>query len=283
VSERCAELSRAAGESLGATAVTAEQWLLVEVPGTWPRDVADEGPLPSDAARAVARWLRETPRSRLHFVRRPGRAAGRPVAFAVHAPEGAPDVRRIELRSHSDLSRIDLATAGERVEGSLVLVCGHGSRDQCCALRGTAVFAALSQTLREEELWISSHQGGHRFAANVLVLPAGVQFGRVEPDEARFLVARALAGRIELERYRGRTCYEPAVQAAELAVRQATGLEGVSDLRLEGVDDGVVRFRTWTGAAYSAAVEEREGPLVPASCGVEPSRQRSLRGLFSER
>jgi hypothetical protein len=276
VSERCSELSRAADESLGATAVTAERWLLIEVPGMWPRDVADEGPLPPDAARAVARWLRETPRSRLHFVRRPGRAVDRPVAFAVHAPEGVPEVRRIELRSHSDLSRIDLATAGERVQRTLVLVCGHGSRDQCCALRGTAVFAALSEPLGEEELWISSHQGGHRFAANVLVLPAGVQFGRVEPDEARFLVARALAGRIELERYRGRTCYEPAVQAAELAVRQATGLEGVSDLRLEGVDDGVVRFRTWTGAVHSAAIEEREGPLVPASCGVEPSRQRSL-------
>ncbi|HSI97951.1 MAG TPA: sucrase ferredoxin, partial [Gaiellaceae bacterium] len=162
---------------------------------------------------------------------------------------------------------------GDRVDAQLVLVCGHGSRDACCALRGTAVFGALEGILGDEELWISSHQGGHRFAANVLVLPTGLQFGRVEVNEAPLLVARALAGYIELDRYRGRTCYEPAIQAAEHAVRSAAGIDRIDALRLAGVEGPVVRFRARGGTLHAAAVEGIDGPPVPDSCGVEPEPQ----------
>jgi hypothetical protein len=277
VSERCADLSLAAGEELGATAVTAREWLLVEVPGSWPRDVADDGALPAHAREAVSRWLATTPASRLQFIRRPGRAADRLVVFRVRSDESEGEVRRIELRAHADLASLDLEAAGEPVATSLVLVCGHGTRDRCCALRGTAAFAVLAHRLGEEELWISSHQGGHRFAANVLVLPAGVQLGRVEAADAPSLVARALAGRIDLEHYRGRTTYEPVVQAAELAVRRATGLDGVDELRVEVSDGEAVSFTTWNGDRHAAVVEETTGPSVPASCGAEPAPQRAFR------
>jgi hypothetical protein len=200
--------------------------------------------------------------------------------FVVHAPEAGGVVRRLELRSHADLVGLDLGRAGEPLDSSLVLVCGHGTRDRCCALRGTAVFFALASRLGGEELWISSHQGGHRFAANILVLPAGVQLGRVRPEEAPFVVARALAGRIELDRYRGRTCYEPAVQAAELAVRRQERLDGVPDLRLVDVAGGTVCFRAWDGSEHTVAVEETVGPSTPASCGAEPEPQRSFVTTF---
>jgi hypothetical protein len=272
-SELCSDLSRAAGERLAATATRAERWLLVEVPGAWPRDVSIEGILPEPAHEAVAAWLERTPRSRLQFVRRPGRSAKSPLAFVARADEDAAEVRRIALSSHADLAEADLDQEGDRVDASLVLVCGHGSRDACCALRGTAVFAALARRLGEEELWISSHQGGHRFAANVLVLPAGLQFGRIEPDEAPFVAARALAGKIELGRYRGRTCFEPAVQAAERAVREVTDLDGIQDLRLAGVEGAIVSFRASDGSEHTAMVEEVEGPTVPASCGADPEPQ----------
>ena len=273
MSERCSDLSYAAGEQLAATATTAEHWLLVEVSGAWPRDVSDEGALPEVARHAVSGWLAGTPRSRLQFVRRPGRSAKRPVVFVVQAEEGTTETRRLELASHDDLAGADLDRDGDPVDGSLVLVCGHGTRDQCCALRGTAVYGALASRLGDEELWISSHHGGHRFAANVLVLPAALHFGRVEPDDAPFVVARALAGRIELGSYRGRTCYPTVVQAAELAVREAAGIDGVTDLRLESTDGSVVRFRSWDGAEHAAIVEEVAGPIVPASCGAEPESQ----------
>ncbi len=84
-------------------------------------------------------------------------------------------------------------TASRRA-AKLVLVCGHGSRDACCARLGTAVYGALDSRFLDVELWLSSHQGGHRFAANVLVLPTGIQLGRVDPENAVALTASALAG-----------------------------------------------------------------------------------------
>lgn len=276
MSERCAEASEAAGESLGATAVSARAWLLVEVAGSWPRDVSSAGTLPAGAQQAIETWLGETPGSRLQFLRRPGRTGRRPLVFVARTEERLSQLRRFELDALDDLASVDLAEGGEQLDGSLVLVCGHGSRDRCCSLRGTAVFGALSGRLRDEELWISSHLGGHRFAANVAVLPAGLQFGRVTLDEAPYLVARALGGKIELGRYRGRTCYEPAVQAAERAIRAAAGLDGIDDLALTAQENGRIGFRTWDGGEWVAIADESRGPAVPASCGDEPAPQRSF-------
>lgn len=276
-SGRCSELSLSAGEQLAATATLAERWLLLEVPGSWPRDVSVPGVLPEQAQEAVSAWLSTTPASRLLFIRRPGKASGRSVAFSVRAGESETHVRRIGLETLEDLASVEFGSDGDVHALPLALVCGHGARDACCSLRGTAVFGALARGLADEELWISSHQGGHRFAANVLVLPAALQFGRVDPDEAPLLVARAFAGRIDLGRYRGRTCYEPAVQAAELAVREALDFQGVADLRVEGVEGATVRFRGPDGARHLVAVEEVAGPSTPVSCGAEPEAQRAFR------
>jgi (2Fe-2S) ferredoxin len=128
----------------------------------------------------------------------------------------------------------------------------------------------------EEELWISSHQGGHRFAANVLVLPTGLQFGRVDPGDAPRVVAEALSGRIELDRYRGRTCYLPAVQAAERVVREVLKLEGTADLALVAEEAPLVRFRGRDGSEYAATVDAVVGPSVPVSCGLEPEPQKAF-------
>ncbi len=275
-SGRCSDLSRAADEPLAGTASTAEHWLLVEVPGPWGRDVGTPGVLPPRAHDALSAWLERTPRSRVHFVRRPGRSNGRPLAFVVRAEEMASDVRRIELEAHDDLANVDFEADGEPADAQLVLVCAHGSRDACCARLGTAVYGALEGRFLDVELWLSSHQGGHRFAANVLVLPAGVQLGRVDAEDAVALTTRALAGEIELDRYRGRTCYDPHVQAAEHAIRRAAGLVDVADLRLSSVEGPVVRFRDRDGNEHAAAVEETAGPVLPASCGAEPEAQRVL-------
>jgi hypothetical protein len=275
--ERCSDRSRAAGERLPGTAAHVDRWLLLEVPGSWSRDVGSGEGLPDAVRRTVSSWLANaTGRRRLLFVRRPGRPPARRLAFVVHAHESSHEVRRIELDRIDDLAGIELERSGEEVDARLVLVCGHGSRDACCALRGTAAYGALVDRLGDEELWISSHQGGHRFAPNVLVLPLGLQLGRVDADEAPAVVARALRGRIQLDRYRGRTCYAPAVQAAEHAIRATRGLVGVSDLMLVEADGGVARFRTRDGDEHAARVVEHEGQAVPPSCGDAAEPQRTF-------
>jgi hypothetical protein len=273
-SARCSDLSERAGEPLGATATHAEHWLLLEMHGTWPRDVSDGAGLADGERAAVRAWLERTPSSRLLYIRRPGRDRDRKrLAFLVRASEASSDVRRIELSSPEGLAELDLSRAGETAAVQLVLVCGHGTRDACCALRGSAVYGALEPRLEPDELWISSHHGGHRFAANVLVLPAGIHLGRLLPDAAPRAVARALAGRIELEHYRGRTVYPQAVQAGERAVREAEGLDAVSDLQLVEVDGDRARFRSREGREHVTLATRTDGPIVPASCGAEAEPQ----------
>ena len=269
-SSRCADLSEEAREPISATATNALNWLLVEVRGTWPRDVSDLGGFDPEPRAAITDWLEQTPSSRVLFIRRPGAPREHRTAFAVQTSEHDPLVRRLVL----DADRFDPARSGDEVSAPLVLVCGHGTRDACCALRGSAVFGSLQETVPPDHLWLSSHQGGHRFAANVLVLPGGIQLGRVTPDDAADVVGDALQGRIALEHYRGRVAYTAREQAAERAVRESRGLVRAADLTLVGDDGTHVTFRDVDGHELVAVPHDVAGPAVPASCGAEPEPQQ---------
>jgi hypothetical protein len=111
------------------------------------------------------------------------------------------------------------------------LVCTNGARDPCCAIRGPAVAQALER-VRPGQVYECSHLGGHRFAANVLVLPDGLCFGRIDARSAPTLAGELDAGRLPLEHLRGRTAYEPEQQAAEILVRRRLELAGIDDLAL---------------------------------------------------
>ena len=76
---------------------------------------------------------------------------------------------------------------------------------------------AVAEQVEDEWAWQVSHVGGDRFAGNLVVVPDGAYYGRVEPSEAWAVVevARARAS----PSYRGRSCYGFAAQAAEVAVR----------------------------------------------------------------
>ncbi len=110
------------------------------------------------------------------------------------------------------------------------LVCTNGARDPCCAIRGPAVAQALARAL-PGQVYECSHLGGHRFAANVLVLPETLCFGRLDARTAVALAAELEAGRLPLDHLRGRTALEPEQQAAEILVRRELGLTRLDELR----------------------------------------------------
>jgi hypothetical protein len=259
----CSQISLAAGEPLAGTATVAERWLLVEVRGAWGRDPLDDTELQPGVAEALA-----AQDGRVTFVRRPDRRGEETIVIDVAVGEEGGTARRLELPSLADVARLDLDRA-EPVDGPFVLVCGHGRRDACCARLGRPAFDALDRHLPHDRLWQSSHLGGHRFAPNVVVLPAGVQLGRIPLARAGEVAEAALAGRIPLDLYRGRVVYSPHVQAAEIAVRAATGSDRVDDVRLLGESQDEVTFST-PGGERAARVELRDGRIVPASCGAEP-------------
>ena len=262
MSPTCADASLAAGEQLAATATEATEWLLVEVRGAWGRDAVADTALEPEVRTALAAFD-----GKVVLVRRPDRRAGVTLIRATVGELGG-IAARLELESLDELLAAD-PDRGEPVAGPVVLVCAHGRRDACCARLGVPLYDALVPHLTPDRLWQASHLGGHRFAPNVVALPAGAQLGRIPPERAGEVAALLTEGRIPLDLYRGRTIYAPPVQAAEILVRTVGAYDGSIDLRLLAQQGDLVTFATPSGA-LTARVEQRPGPSVPASCGAEP-------------
>jgi hypothetical protein len=267
----CSDVSRDDEEPLGATASLVERWLLIEYRGLWSRDAVDGSTLSPEVKRRLVAWLHAEPRSRIVFVRRTERRREDGLlAFRITSREDDASARRLELERHDDLLALDLDTAGERVDHPLLLVCTHGKHDACCARRGRPLYEAVADQVEPAWAWQCSHVGGDRFAGNLVVLPAGLYLGRVEPAEAWETLDEVLAGRIPLGHYRGRSCHPFAVQAADRAVRVATGLLGVDDVRLDEAraepDGWRVRLKTTRGELWEVEVERRDGPLTQLTC-----------------
>lgn len=266
----CSDASSAAIEPMVGSAARIDEMLLLEVRGAWARDILKENDLP-DAARArLDEWLAERPNRRVLFIRKPDRREGPLTLFVVECGEHGGIATRRTLASHDELADADLDPGRMRVPGVVWLVCAHGRRDACCSRLGVPLYDTLLRVSDPELVWQSSHQGGHRFAANVLVAPYGVQLGRVRPVDAQRVVAGMSAGMLPLPFLRGRTVYEPAVQAADLHVRERLGDAQISALRYAGADEeGLHRFVTRLGEVQ-VRVTATAGPPVPPSCGAAP-------------
>ncbi len=251
----CADVSQAHSEPLTATASHVEHWILVEYRGLWSRDTIGGSGLDDEVKAHLRAQLRALPRSRLLFIRRPDRRGGdRLAVFFGRSRERDRFFRRLDIAAYEELTLVDFADAlgagsavGEPLAEPLLVVCTHGKRDRCCAKYGRPLYEELREQADAEWVWQSTHVGGDRFAGNVVCLPEGLYFGRVDRTDVWRLLDEYLAGRIELDRYRGRSCYSFAVQAAERRVREETGRTAIDDLALEAVrrtgeDEWSVRF-----------------------------------------
>jgi hypothetical protein len=275
----CADLSRANGESLAATASRIERWFLVEYRGLWTSDALAGSGLSDQVKSHLREQARAAGRARVLFVRRPDRRGERGlVAYTADSRPGREQLRRFELEEHEDLRQLDLATptGGTPVEHPLFVVCTHGKHDPCCARYGRPLYEALRDELEPDWAWQVTHVGGDRFAGNLVCLPEGLYYGRADRAEALALLDEHLAGRIWLEGYRGRSCYPFAVQAAELEVRRATGLTGIQDLTLvsakrEG-ETWSVTFRA-AGTEHEVEIEPQLGDFTYLTCN-SPAVQR---------
>ena len=241
----CSELSEANGEPLAATASRIDHWLLVEYRGVWARDEIGRSLLAPAVKAHLRAQLDRLERSRLLFVRRPERRGRRDVAvFYGRTSERDFWLRSLTLGSHEELLDLDLAAelagraapAGDRVDHPVLVVCTHGKRDPCCARRGRPLYDGLREAADEGWVWQSTHVGGDRFAGNLVCFPEGVYYGRVTRVGAFAVLDDHLAGRIDLDHYRGRCCHSFAVQAAEREVRTRSGVREIDGVTVEGVE-----------------------------------------------
>jgi hypothetical protein len=239
---RCALTSDRRGDDLAGTASTVRAYLLVEWSGAWGVDALRDSRLPEEAKRVLraARGLGV----RVNLVRRhraPARQDRMRVLAAYADPE-RPWLEVTELASPAQVAELDLDALGAGrspgmtpVAEPVFAVCTHGRHDACCAELGRPLAAALS-TAQPDATWEVSHIGGDRFAGNLLVLPHGLYYGRVDPQAAIAIAAAHRSGHLDLDHLRGRSSYPMPVQAAEIALRRQLGetrLAAVRPVELE--------------------------------------------------
>ena len=267
----CSELSRAAGERTFGTASVGEVWLLVEYPFAWGPRALDDSALAPAVKEHFGALLKQIPRSRLLFVKQDPVCREDFQLIVVRSRERRPYAVRLRLRDYKDIADVDVPAiaagrttgGGELTREPLYLVCTHGRRDKCCAKFGNPLFKHLRARLGDS-VWQSSHVGGDRFAANLLCFPHGLFYAHLDEESGAGVVEEYARGRVVLDKYRGRSCYAYAAQAAEFFVRTATGLGGLDALSYAGGERlGENRWRVsfseeGTGMIYEARVACRE-------------------------
>lgn len=234
---RCAVEADARQESMVGTASTATRFLLLEDPGPWGVDALRDARMPPPVKRELAAQATEN-RVRVVLIRRHGRTVpGQLRCFAVSASAPRPWVETTTLDEVKQVLDIDLTRLGadrsvglEPYDAPLFLVCTHGRHDRCCAERGRPLAQRMSRT-HPEQTWECSHIGGDRFAGNLVILPYGLYYGRVDADTGPRIVAAYREGRLDLAHLRGRVTSRFATQAAEWHLRSTLGLVGIDDVR----------------------------------------------------
>src|SRR5208282_2115670 len=90
---------------------------------------------------------------------------------------------------------------GAPTGGPVFLVCTHGRRSVCCARFGAPLAQALAAR-HPGQVWETTHVGGHRFAANLVILPYGLYYGPVGVAAATAAISAYARGTVARERYR---------------------------------------------------------------------------------
>jgi len=290
-SGRCSAISTQRTEPLAGSAPVARRWVLIEHPGPWAKQPLDTAPLAGGFRQRLEEAMARRGAKAL-LMRHTGRyvETAEPLLWRVIDVVTGMAVSGTWTRDR-DLDAVIAAL--DAVAGSLavpapemVLVCTHGTRDACCAIKGRPIVGTLSRAF--DDVWECSHLAGHRFAGTALVFPEGACYGRLEQADAVRIVRDHRDGRVDAGRLRGLTALEPAAQAAhvwglaQVARERPEAPRAVGDVEIGAVAVGpegrttveVDGVRT-DDAPLTVTVESRPLPPAPLSCGRAPEEAAS--------
>lgn len=288
----CSQLVQASSTPLHGTASQFRVALLLEYGGEWRNKAINNNDLPAEVTSWLDGITASVPGSRPLFICRNERrraSGSEDKTFYVTVNDvDAPRVYRFSFVDYAELFDLDVAaivagTSGvEPVDETVIAVCTNGKHDLCCAKFGRPVSHAFEEEFRDEpevSVWQCTHIGGHRYAATAVVLPSGVVYGYLSPDNVPTVAEAVRAEQIHLPCYRGRTLYSGIVNAAEYYVRDATGQAGLNAFSLisSGPVDNDGENEAWrvefkNGSAPHHIIELSQTMTEPqiSSCGDKP-------------
>ncbi|WGV23270.1 sucrase ferredoxin [Halotia branconii] len=228
----CSDYARKVGEDVIGSAINYQTYILIECPPPWMSEAFNSKWIPKNLqilveevnrAKLPIRFLliandlshKSDHTTLLIYQRQTGLSHGyRQQEFQVPNIEQVAEVIKKYLRGKTP--KYEIATSKTRD----ILVCTHGSYDQCCARYGNPFYfyakAAISDLhLDNIRVWQSSHFGGHRFAPTAIDLPEGRYYGLLEQESFRSILTRTGDIQCFNKIYRGWGILPPAIQILE--------------------------------------------------------------------
>jgi hypothetical protein len=227
----CVAAAKLANEDPIATAYPIETYILMECPIPWASQALESPSIPDGLRETITRITRHYPLVKALLINRDSTRFSRDrhiiiyqrqrrefsnkfdrYEFIVEKLEDATDVienffkgiflRRILIQNVQD-----------------ILICTHGSRDQCCARHGNPFYAEAKKLVRNtgqfQQVWRSSHFGGHRFVPTAITFPDGRYYARLDAFSFNAILRRSGDIRLILPIYRGSSLLPEVIQELE--------------------------------------------------------------------
>ncbi|MGH7801926.1 MAG: sucrase ferredoxin [Thermodesulfobacteriota bacterium] len=250
----CSELSIKAREEMFGTVPRVDVWFLLEYREAWAEKAFPSSNIPENVKKHLSNYLESIPNSRVQLIKRHDRSSDLIKFYLAVSDEIEPRLFEFTLSNHEDLLEFDIPKI---LDGStflrkdpLILVCAHGTHDTCCGKFGVPVYMEAIKHEKGCMTWQCTHLGGHRFAANLLCLPHGIYYGRVRAENVNSLINEYQNHFVNLENYRGRSCYSNEAQSAEYYLRMKTGTKEIPAFRIKKTkkegDNSMIEFLSLT-------------------------------------
>ncbi len=264
----CSDISRCAQEDPIGTATSIETYVLLESALPWASQAWETSSLPIALRETIAQIRDAHPHTRCLLINQDQTRFRRQRSlivyqrqtqswvsrfnryeFVIERPEEAIDILR-------DFFAKRFSTRFIKRGVQDVLICTHGSHDQCCARHGNPFYVQAKRMVRslsaEVQVWRCSHFGGHRLAPTAITFPDGRVYGRLDSFSLKSILSRS--GSLDLmitAIYRGSSLLPSELQGLERSL--------------------LLRFGwNWMNAEFRATV--RPHPLAqPPETGIEPS------------
>lgn len=203
---RCAVQTAAQGAQIAGTASAADRWVLLELPGPWPKpalahpllaSLTDPMELTGSTPGVDPTDQPTTHRTLLiaddTTAERTADSGHRIVVWDRDATDGPTGFRGRETTvARSSVAAAAFAAARGELDDDLELVspgrrdvaiCTQGTHDRCCGSMGTRFHGEAAARFAGDptvRMWRTSHTGGHRFAPTGLTFPDGMTWAGLD-------------------------------------------------------------------------------------------------------
>ncbi len=224
-SQLCSVFSKSVNEDPGGSAPTWDRLVVMELKQPWKKNVTDTPHFPDSIAESLERikqnristkFLCVLPDkeysvegySRVMFFYKPENQFSqyKKDEFLVPIDQSAKLVETF-LEHQTDIEQFGHYRQNTQNIRD-ILVCTHGSRDTCCGSFGFPIYSSLKQMctdipIVDIRIWRVSHLGGHNFAPNLVDLPSGRYWCRLDTDDLDMLISQTNSISTLKKSYRG--------------------------------------------------------------------------------